>query len=176
MKVFVMLFFVLCSAAVFSQRPVPDTSAKELQRQINALTRQVDSLRVIATNKSDQLNKASEQLENAVVLLQKARAATIFDYKLFIDSLVPRMVIIHASQSDFIFKTILQYTAITETMQKALNVYKPEQKKIVDSMSLQYIDIDNRRRAIQGEFDNLLIQLDDRMGALDELKKKAGAK
>jgi len=162
--------------AVFSQRPLFDTTGKTLQQQIEVMSRQVDSVRAIATAKSELLNKMSLQLQDAIVLLQKAREVTIFDYKLFIDSLVPRMAVIYTSQSDFIFKTILQFNAIEASMQKGLTVYKPDQQRLIDRLSAKYIDIDKQHREAHQEFDNLLVLLDESIGVLEDLKKKRAEK
>jgi len=162
--------------AVFSQRPVYDTTGKNLQQQIEVMSRQVDSLRVIATAKSDLFNKISDHRQDVLVLLYKAREATIFDNKRFIDSLVYRMVSIYTGSSDFVFRTILQFNAIQASMQQALTVYKPAQQKLIDSLSVQYMDIDKQCQEVHHEFDNLLILLDESMGVLEDLKKKGSEK
>jgi hypothetical protein len=176
MRIFIIIIFVLHSMAVLSQRPLYDTTGKNLQQQMEVMSRQVDSLRAVATAKSDLLNKISEHYQDVLVLLYKARENTIFDHKQFIDSLVPRMVSIYTGSSDFVFRTILQFNAIQATMQKALTVYKPAQQKLIDTLSAQYMSIDKQRQEVHQEFDNLLILLDESIGVLEDLKKKRSEK
>ena len=86
------------------------------------------------------------------------------------------MAVIYTSQSDFIFKTILQFNAIEASMQKGLTVYKPDQQRLIDRLSAKYIDIDKQHREAHQEFDNLLLLLDESIGVLEDLKKKRAEK
>jgi hypothetical protein len=168
---FVLLFFALCPVMMFSQTPVSDTAGKGLRLKLEELTREVDSLKTIAIAKSKVSEALAMELGNVQGQLQSVREATHYEPQLFIDSLLHRVVVIFTGRSDLIGRTMLQFVAVTETMGKAMSVHTPDQKKQIDVLTQQYIAINKKREAALDEFNKLLTMLDERSGALDELKK-----
>lgn len=171
MKAFVILMIAWWPVVAYSQEPVYDTTGKSLQRQLKELSSIVDSLRIVANDRSSQRENASRQWETVLIALRKAREVTIFDPKLFFESLTYRMIFIMAGNADFMGKSIRQFNAVQESMRQAL-VHKPEQQKIIDSLSDQYIALDKQRLEIQKEFDDILIRLDYYISELDDVKKR----
>ena len=173
MKVFYLLFFTLWCVTAYSQQPATDTTG--LQKQIKLITSQLDSLKVVATRHSEEMNKKTHHCSDLTTQIQKLDESRQFDTKRFIDTFSRQVVYIMTGRTDATLKNIQQLAAFEAAWEKAWH-HTADQQKLLDSLRTKYITTNKWRLQLQDQFNEALISIDNYMSTLDELNKKAGTK